>query len=104
MWGVTKRHPSNLWIVKRMLASTDDSNFEGKCTLLISRPITPVLCVTIVVAVAGAVVVRSSCAVVICGGRVCGRWRLNVEALKVDLGELNHVSAQLERSVSNDSK
>ncbi len=86
MWGVSKHHPSNLWVVKRMLASTDDSNFEEKRTLLISRPITPVLCVTIVVAVAGAVVVRSSCAMVICGGRVCGQWRLNVEALKVGTG------------------
>jgi hypothetical protein len=83
MWGVSKRHPSNLWVVKRMLASTDDSNFEGKRTLLRSRLIPPVLCVTIVVAVAGAVVVCSSCAMVIYGGRVYGRWRLNVETFKL---------------------
>ena len=31
---VSKCHPSNLWVVKRLLASTDDNNFEGKSTLI----------------------------------------------------------------------
>ncbi len=55
MWGVSKHHPSNLWVVKSLLASTDYSNFEGKRTLFGAHPSPhpPVLYVVVIMAVAG---------------------------------------------------